>query len=231
MSFLQVCATVTRFPHAGSTLWERDQLQRRRRVNERVVRDDRERKEGAEKRRRRRKYKQNWRVEERRRSPLRSWVSTSQFTEFTVNRLMDLHNIHTWHFVQQYSQLSSLWCVQAQHFGRDIKNASRLRHRSLSDVLPTVSSETRGTDIKFIQFTQNTTKHYFKNPRGQLCSSGGYQKITETKWNQWNLVCTHVGAVNDLYKWCLHKSTGTRNGEALLQLFVSESLFRREISK
>lgn len=59
------------------------------------MRDDRERKEGAEKRRRRRKYKQNWRVEERRRSPLRSWVSTSQFTEFTVNRLMDLHNIHT----------------------------------------------------------------------------------------------------------------------------------------
>lgn len=58
------------------------------------MRDDRERKEGAEKRRRR-KYKQNWRVEERRRSPLRSWVSTSQFTEFTVNRLMDLHNIHT----------------------------------------------------------------------------------------------------------------------------------------
>lgn len=122
MSFLQVCATVTRFPHAGSTLWERDQLQRRRRVNERVVRDDRERKEGAEKRRRRRKYKQNWRVEERRRSPLRFWVSTSQFTEFTVNRLMDLHDKHTWYFVQQYSQLSSLWCVQVQHFGRDIKN-------------------------------------------------------------------------------------------------------------
>lgn len=160
MSFLQVCATVTRFPHAGSTLWERDQLQRRRRVNERVVRDDRERKEGAEKRRRRRKYKQNWRVEERRRSPLRSWVSTSQFTEFTVNRLMDLHDKHTWYFVQQYNQLSSLCYVQVQHFGRDIKNASRLRHRSLSDVLPTVSSETRGTDIKFIQFIQNTTKHY-----------------------------------------------------------------------
>lgn len=58
------------------------------------MRDDRERKEGAEKRRRR-KYKQNWRVEERRRSPLRSWVSTPQFTEFTVNRLMVLHNIHT----------------------------------------------------------------------------------------------------------------------------------------
>lgn len=70
-----------------------------------------------------------------------------------------------------------------------------------------------------------------KKIRGQLCSSGGYQKIPKTKWNQWNLVCTHVGAVSDLYKWCLHKSTGARNGEALLQLCVSESLFRRDISK